>query len=62
MKALLIINPISGTSSKEGLDKFVTDMLSPEGWEIDIAFTQGHGDATRLAKEAVNAGYEAILA
>ena len=62
MKALLIINPISGTSSKEGLDKFVIDTLSPHGWEIDVAFTKGHGDATRLAKDAVKAGYEAVLA
>lgn len=36
-------------------------MLTPEGWEIDVAFTQGHGDATRMAKEAVKSGYEAVL-
>ncbi|MDE5830006.1 MAG: diacylglycerol kinase family lipid kinase [Duncaniella sp.] len=62
MKALLIINPISGTSSKEGLDKYVTDTLTPLGWEIDVAFTQGHNEATRLAREAVAAGYQAVLA
>ncbi len=58
MKARLIINPISGTASKAGLDRYVTDALSSCGWEIEVTYTQCHGDATRLAAEAVEMGYE----
>ena len=62
MKARLIINPISGTGSKQGLDRYVADALSPLGWELETTYTQCHGDATRLAAEAVDMGYDAVLA
>lgn len=62
MKARLIINPISGTADKTGLDNLVIDSLSPLGWEIETTFTKAHGDATRLAAEAVTQGYDAVLA
>lgn len=62
MKARLIINPISGTDSKDGLDRLVIDTLSPLGWEIETTYTRAHGDATRLAREAVEAGCEAVFA
>lgn len=61
MKARLIINPISGTGSKEGLDRLVADTLSPLGWEIETTYTRAHGDATRLAAEAVALGYDAVF-
>lgn len=62
MKARLIINPISGTRSKAGLDRMVSDALSPLGWDLEIVYTKGHGDATRLALSAVDKGCEAVLA
>jgi YegS/Rv2252/BmrU family lipid kinase len=62
MKARLIINPISGTASKAGLDGYVIDTLSPAGWDIETTYTQCHGDATRLAREAVELGYDAVFA
>ena len=33
MKVRLIINPISGTRNKAGLDRLVAESLSPLGWE-----------------------------
>lgn len=62
MKARLIINPISGTASKEGLDRYVEDQLGPKGWEIETVYTRCHGDATRLAAEAADKGYDAVFA
>ncbi len=62
MKALLIINPISGTRSKAGLDSYVKETLCPLGWEVEVVYTQCHGDATRLAKEAVGEGLDAVFA
>lgn len=62
MKARLIINPISGTGSKDGLDVCVSDMLKPLGWDIETTYTSCHGDATRLAAEAVSKGYDAVFA
>lgn len=62
MKARLIINPISGTRSKAGLDGYVRETLCPIGWDVEVVYTQCHGDATRLAAEAVELGYDAVLA
>lgn len=62
MKARLVINPISGTRSKEGLDQYVASRLSPLGWEIETVYTRCHGDATRLGLEAVDRGYDAVFA
>ena len=62
MKARLIINPISGTASKAGIDRIVAEILSPAGWEIETIYTQCHNDATRIAGEAVEKGYDAVLA
>lgn len=62
MKARLIINPISGTRNKLGLDRMVIDSLSPLGWEVEVVYTKGRGDATRLALEAVDKGCSTVLA
>ncbi|MCM1521628.1 MAG: diacylglycerol kinase family lipid kinase [Muribaculaceae bacterium] len=62
MKARLVINPISGTRNKEGLDKYVEEQLAPLGWEIETFYTRGHGDATRLALEAAAEGCDAVFA
>ncbi len=61
-KARLIINPISGTRNKAGLDRLVTDALRPLGWDVEVAYTKGHGDATRLAGTAIEKGYETVIA
>lgn len=59
---MLIINPISGTGNKTGLSETVISRLTPLGYSIDIRYTTGPGDATRLAREAVAAGYYGVLA
>lgn len=59
---MLIINPISGTGSKRGLTEFATNFLSKIGYDIDVVYTTGRGDATRLAKKAIEQNYHAVLA
>jgi YegS/Rv2252/BmrU family lipid kinase len=59
---LLIINPISGTDSKEALPGLVKESLAPLGCDIDTRYTTGPGDATRLARFAADNGYAAVLA
>ena len=62
-RLLLIINPISGTSKKEGLAELVTQRLSESlGMAIDVKITGAKGDATRFAKEAVELGYYGVIA
>ncbi|WP_288716945.1 diacylglycerol kinase family protein [uncultured Duncaniella sp.] len=61
-KARLIINPISGTRNKAGLDRMVLDVLSQLGWEVEVTYTKGHGDATRLALSAIEKGCDTVIA
>lgn len=61
-RALLIINPISGVSGKQGLAEHVMATLAPTGWQIEVAYTTCHGDATRLARRAVEQHCEIVLA
>lgn len=61
-KIRLIINPISGTKSKAGLDRLVVHTLNGIGYKVEVTYTNGHGDATKLAKEAVERGFDAVLA
>lgn len=60
--AMLIINPISGTSKKTGLDLKADKAMAEAGYNLDVRYTTCRGDATRLAAEAVDKGYEVVLA
>lgn len=58
---LLIINPISGTWNKRGLAEAVGRRMSLSGIMVDAVFTSGAGDATRLARQAVEDSYSAVI-
>jgi len=61
-RLFLIINPISGTQSKEGLDRRIVETLGGQGFDVHVEFTKGPGDATVLAHRAVAEGYGGVLA
>lgn len=58
----LIINPKSGTLSKKGLDTWLPRHLKRLGYDVDLRFTTGPGDATRIAAEAAARGDYGVLA
>lgn len=60
-KTLLIINPISGTLPKDGLERRVRERLEPEGFEIETAITERAGHARELAVEAASGGFYAVI-
>ncbi len=61
-QALLIVNPISGTSRKEGLEEKVVRRLAECGMEVTACRTGCAGDATRLAHEGIDRGFGTIIA
>lgn len=61
-RALLIINPISGTSHKDGLEQRVAQRLEPAGIAVAASRTGGPGDATALARDAVDRGFDIVIA
>lgn len=61
-KALLIINPISGTGNKAGLAEKVSTTLALRGVTVDVAYTKASGDATKIARRGVELGYGTVIA
>lgn len=60
---LLVINPISGTSKKEGLADVVSQrIVSSLRKEVDVKITTKKGDAYQFACEAVEKGYYGVIA
>lgn len=61
-RLLVIINPISGTLSKDGLEERLAERLGPAGFEIESVRTERAGHGFELAQRAVKEGYYGILA
>lgn len=59
-----IINPISGTNSKnkKKLPKTIMQLLDPEQWLPNIVFTERPHHATELAAQFARMGFDAVVA
>ena len=60
-KALLIINPISGTRSKDGLSEMVKKSLHGAGISVESRFTRESGDAGRFTREGLEKGVDMVI-
>lgn len=61
-KVLLIVNPVSGTRSKRGLEETVRQRLNVAGAEVRTVFTEGPNHASDLASRAVRDGMDCVIA
>lgn len=61
-KLLLIVNPVSGTTSKKGVPERIERRLRDAGFDVETEYTTCAGDATRLAHTAVERGFYGVLA
>lgn len=61
-QALLVVNPVSGTRSKRGLDEMALNRLTPAGIEVTICLTEGPGHAVELTQKAVAEGLDMVIA
>ncbi len=62
MKVMIIINPVSGTRSKENLDTILEERFRSVGVSPTIHYTTGPEDGRRLAGEAARSGYDLVVA
>lgn len=61
-KIRFIINPISGTEKKKGLEALIEKTTDHEQYEVEILTTRYAGHAETLAREAADNGYYAVVA
>ena len=57
-----IINPISGTHSKEDLPKIIESVLDQEQFNYELRFTEYAGHASEIAKECAQKGQDIVVA
>jgi diacylglycerol kinase (ATP) len=63
MKYLFILNPISGAKNRvEDIIDFIAEEMAPSGHQYDFACTTHAGEARALAENAVQEGYDIIVA
>ena len=61
-KILAVINPISGTSKKEYVPETIERIIDPEKFDVKVRFTQRAGHATELTKQAIEQGFDGVVA
>lgn len=64
MKALLIVNPKSGTSasSKDSIVELARKVLPEAGYDLEVVYTERRGHASELASAASAAGVATVIA
>ncbi len=62
MRITFIVNPISGTHSKEGIAELIEKNLSKDRFDQRIVFTEYAGHAAEIAKACANEGYDICVA
>lgn len=60
-RCLLIINPVSGTSSKKGVALKAMRRLHRAGIGLEVAYTGKPGDAAEMAASAARRGYMGVI-
>jgi len=61
-KITFIVNPISGTSSKEYIPELIEEMLDHERFDYEVRETAYPGNAAEIAREASAAGTDIVVA
>ncbi len=61
-KIVYIINPISGTQQKQGIENLARKLTNAEMYDVEIAYTQYAGHATTIAAEAASQGAHIVVA
>ena len=57
-----IINPISGTHSKEEIPKIIESVLDPEQFHPELLYTEYAGHASEIAKDCAQKGKDIVVA
>lgn len=60
-RILFIVNPISGTHSKENVPVWIEKTINKKAFAPEIVFTQYAGHAVELTRQAVEEGFDSVV-
>jgi len=61
-KILFVINPVSGSRSKENIPELIKQIFKEQEYEVKIIVTQFAGEATQIVKKYIQKGFNKIVA
>ncbi len=61
-RILYIINPISGTQRKQGIAELAETLTDRSVYDVELAYTEYAGHASVLAAEAIEKGFDVVVA
>ncbi|MFA6701989.1 MAG: diacylglycerol kinase family protein [Dysgonamonadaceae bacterium] len=61
-KVCAIVNPVSGTSSKDNIPLKITESLDALKYEVEVKITEYPSQATTITQEAVKNGFDIVIA
>ena len=61
-RIIFIVNPISGTASKEHIPEQITEVVDSERFDYEVRFTEYRGHAAEIAREAAKKGVDVVVA
>ena len=61
-RIIFIVNPISGTASKEHIPEQIAEVMDSERFNCEVRFTEYRGHAAEIAREAAKDGADVVVA
>ena len=61
-RIIFIVNPISGTASKEHIPEQIAEVMDAEHFDCEVRFTEYRGHAAEIAREAAKSGADVVVA
>lgn len=61
-KTLFIVNPVSGTGRQKNIENVIKENLNQDLFDYSVRYTEHIHHGTELAREAVNQGFDCVVA
>jgi YegS/Rv2252/BmrU family lipid kinase len=61
-RIIFIVNPISGTASKEHIPEQIAEVMDAEHFDCEVRFTEYRGHAAEIAREAAKDSVDVVVA
>ena len=61
-KAVIVVNPISGVGKQKKIESLLKENLNQDLFDYEVRYTERIHHGTEIAREAVDQGYDCVVA